>query len=220
MMENKFANLTDGQVPEHTSDGISGLDDEQLVELARGGDLDAEEFLIRKYKEMVRARSQFYYIIGADGDDVVQEGMIGLFKAIQSYDAEKAASFHSFAELCVNRQIISAIRLATRRKHEPLNESVSLSDPVGENEPGMTLQEMLHASHEMEPEQELMLKTLLEDISSNKDNVFSAFEMEVWQEYSRGRNYREIAADLGKSPKAVDNAIQRTKKKIMDSICK
>lgn len=203
MMEKQFANLTD----------------EQLIERAQNGDMLAEEYLIRKYKEMVSARSKFYYIIGAEGDDVVQEGMIGLFKAIHSFGKDKDASFRTFAELCVNRQIISAIRTASRKKHEPLNESVSLDSPADEGDAGMTLKEMLSASREMEPEQELLMKTLMEEISSNENNLFSSFEMEVWQMYVHGRNYREIAEQLGKSPKAVDNAIQRTKKKIMASIC-
>ena len=205
---------------------LNDLDDERLVALAKSGDLEAEEHLIRKYKELVRSKSQFYYIIGADGDDVVQEGMIGLFKAIHSYNSDSTASFRTFADMCVDRQIISAIRTATRKKHEPLNESVSLSDPVSVtdtemlNESGVTLMEIIRGNREMEPEQELMLKTLLEQISNNENNVFSTFELQVWERYSRGINYREIAAELGKSPKAVDNAIQRTKKKIMDSICR
>ncbi len=204
MMENKFYDMTD----------------EQIVILAKSGDLEAEEHLIRKYKELVKMKSQFYYIIGADGDDVIQEGMIGMFKAIHSFDPDGGTAFRTFANLCINRQIVSAIRTASRKKHEPLNESVSLYDPVKDDEPEVTLQEILRASHEMEPEQELLMKALLEEISNNENNVFSSFELEVWNQYSLGRNYREIAEDLGKSPKAVDNAIQRTKKKIMDSICR
>lgn len=199
---------------------FSGMTDEELVASAQEGNLEAEEFLIRKYKELVRSRSQFYFIIGADGDDVVQEGMIGLFKAIQSYSAGKEASFKTFAELCVNRQIITAIKTASRRKHGPLNDSVSLNDPVNEEEQGTTLGEMLHAGKDMQPEEELLMKDLMDSISSNEQNLFSAFEMQVWNEYLRGRDYREIAQILDKSPKAVDNAIQRTKKKIMASICR
>lgn len=199
---------------------FSGMTDEELVASAQEGNLEAEEFLIRKYKELVRSRSQFYFIIGADGDDVVQEGMIGLFKAIQSYSADKEASFKTFAELCVNRQIITAIKTASRLKHGPLNDSVSLNDPVNEEEQGTTLGEMLHAGKDMEPEEELLMKDLMDSISSNEQNLFSAFEMQVWNEYLRGRDYREIAQILDKSPKAVDNAIQRTKKKIMASICR
>ncbi len=232
MMENKFTAMTADQQPEVSEPDtqpqhgdLDALDDTQLVALAKSGDLDAEEHLIRKYKDLVKSKSQFYYIIGADGDDVMQEGMIGLFKAIHSFRPDNGAAFRTFADMCISRQIISAIRTASRKKHEPLNESVSLSDPaaVGNsgspNEAGVTLQEILRANHEMEPEQELMMKSLLEQISNNEDNVFSTFELQVWELYSRGRNYREIAADLGKTPKAVDNAIQRTKKKIMDSIC-
>lgn len=209
MMENKF----------------SGMADEQLVELAKSGDLEAEEQLIRKYKEMVRSKLQFYFIIGADGDDVVQEGMIGLFKAIHSFDANAGASFKTFADLCVNRQILSAIKMANRKKHEPLNESVSLNDPLAvgdaesQNDSGVTLQEIIRGNREMEPEEELMMKSLLEEISNNENNVFSSLEMEVWNLYSQGHNYREIADILDRSPKTIDNAIQRTKKKIMDSIC-
>ena len=196
------------------------MTDEELVASAQGGDLEAEEFLIRKYKELVRSRSQFYFIIGADGDDVVQEGMIGLFKAIQSYSTDKAASFRTFAELCVNRQIITAIKTASRLKHGPLNDSVSLNDPVNEEEQGTTLGEILHAGSDVDPEEELLMKDLMDSINSNEQNMFSAFEMQVWNEYLRGRSCREIAQILEKSPKAVDNAIQRTKKKIMASICK
>ncbi len=202
MMENKFLGFTD----------------EQLAVMAQAGDMDAEEYLIRKYKELVKLRSQFYYIIGADGDDVIQEGMIGIFKAIHSFKTEEKASFYTFAEMCINRQIISAIRAASRKKHEPLNDSVSLYDPVNDDDT-VTLQEILKANREMEPEQELMLKALLEEISSNQNNVFSSFEMQVWEGYQQGKDYKEIAAELGKSPKAVDNAIQRTKRKIMESIC-
>jgi len=203
VMENKYLEFTD----------------EGLAVQAQSGDMDAEEYLIRKYKGLVKNKSQFYYIIGADGDDVMEEGMIGLFKSIHSFEAGAGASFRTFAEICIDRQIISAIRAASRKKHEPLNESISLNDPINEEESGVTLQEMLKADHEMEPEQELLMKTLIEEISNNENNLFSSFEMEVWHLYAHGRNYREIADLLGKSPKTVDNAIQRTKKKIMASIC-
>lgn len=203
MMEKQLANFTD----------------EELVQKAQTGDLVAEEHLIRKYKELVRSRSQYYFIIGADGDDVVQEGMIGLFKAIHSFKEGNKASFRTFAELCVNRQIITAIKTASRKKHEPLNDSVSLSKPIQEEEAATTLGELLRASNDTEPEEELLMKDLMEEISNNESNVFSAFEMQVWNEYLRGRDYKEIAGILGKTPKAVDNAIQRTKKKIIASLC-
>lgn len=198
---------------------LTDMADEELVSRAQAGDLEVEEYLIRKYKELVRSRSKFYFIIGADGDDVAQEGMIGLFKAIQSYSENRGTSFRTFAELCVNRQIITAIKTASRIKHKPLNESVSLSDPVNEEDVGLTLGEILHAGKEMDPEEELLMKDLMEELNSNEQKLFSTFEMQVWNEYLNGKNYREIAVILDKSPKAVDNAIQRTKKKIMACIC-
>lgn len=195
------------------------LTDEQLVEKAQAGNLEAEEYLIRKYKEVVRSRSQLYFIIGADGEDVVQEGMIGLFKAIKSYDGQKEASFHTFAELCVNRQILSAIKTASRKKHSPLNTSISLNKPVSDEEQESTLEETLSSDSNSDPEAQLLLKDVVSSIISNEGKIFSKFEMQVWNEYLQGKNYRQIAANLGKNPKAVDNAIQRTKKKILAYLC-
>lgn len=196
--------------------GFAKFTDEELVQLAQKGNLDAEEYLIRKYKEMIRAKSQFYFIIGAESDDVVQEGMIGLFKAIQSFQIDRDTRFRTFAELCVNRQIISAIKLASRKKHEPLNDSVSLNRPIHDEKPDTTIGESLRASNDTEPEEELLMKALMEEI--NNGQAFSPFELQVWNAYIKGKDYREIAMDLGKNPKAIDNAIQRTKKKIIESL--
>lgn len=191
------------------------LTDEQLVRRAQGGDLDAEEFVIRKYKDVVRARSRLYFIVGADGEDVVQEGMIGLFRAIKSYDHEKEAAFHTFAEMCINRQILTAIRLASRRKHSPLNTSISLNKPLSEEDQEGTLEETLRSDSNSDPEAQLMLKDVAELIIGNEGKIFSPFELQVWNEYRQGKDYRQIAETLGKSVKAIDNAIQRTKKKII-----
>ncbi|MCB6994089.1 RNA polymerase sporulation sigma factor SigH [bacterium 210820-DFI.6.37] len=196
------------------------LTDDQLVEAAQSGNLDAEEYLIRKYKDMVRTRSQLYFIMGADGEDVVQEGMIGLFKAIRSYNAKKDASFHTFAEVCVNRQILTAIKMASRMKHSPLNTSVSLNKPVSEEDAEATLEETLRSDSNSDPEAQLMVKDVVKSIISNEEKIFSPFEMRVWSEYLQGKDYRAIAEDLGKSTKAVDNAIQRTKKKILAYFCR
>lgn len=195
------------------------LTDEQLAEQAQAGDLGASEFLIRKYKEMVRRRAQLYFIMGADGDDVIQEGMIGLFKAIKSYSGEKEAAFRTFAELCINRQIITAIKLANRRKHSPLNTSISLNRPLAEGDTEDTLEETLRSDSNSEPENQLVLKDVVEAIITNEGKIFSPFEMQVWNEYLQGKDYKEIARTLGKSAKAVDNAIQRTKKKILTYLC-
>ncbi|MCI9596937.1 MAG: RNA polymerase factor sigma-70 [Firmicutes bacterium] len=191
------------------------LTDEQLVQRVQEGDLDAEEYLIRKYKDVVRARSRLYFIVGADGEDVVQEGMIGLFRAIKSYDREKEAAFHTFAEMCINRQILTAIRQASRRKHSPLNTSISLNKPLSEEDQDGTLEETLRSDSNSDPEAQLMLKDVAELIIGNEGKIFSPFEQQVWDEYRQGKDYRQIAETLGKSVKAVDNAIQRTKKKII-----
>lgn len=195
------------------------LTDEQLAKQAQAGDLGASEYLIRKYKEMVRRRAQLYFIMGADGDDVIQEGMIGLFKAIKSYSSGKEATFRTFAELCINRQIITAIKLASRRKHSPLNTSISLNKPLAEGDTEDTLEETLRSDSNSEPETQLMLKDVVEAIITNEGKIFSPFEMQVWNEYLQGKDYKEIAQALGKSAKAVDNAIQRTKKKILTYLC-
>lgn len=198
-----------------TEHNYNQLTDEELAELARAGNLEAEEFLIRNYKEVVRSRAQLYFIMGADGDDVVQEGMIGLFKAIQSYQAGREASFHTFAELCINRQIVTAIKTASRKKHAPLNTSVSLNKPVSEEDSEGTLQETL-SGYDSDPEEALVLKDAVEQILNNEGNIFSSFEQQVWNAYLRGKTYKQIAAEMGKNPKAVDNAMQRNKKKIFN----
>ncbi len=194
---------------------FSELTDEQLVQLAQDGRLDAEEYLIRKYKDMVRIRSRLYFIAGADGEDVVQEGMIGLFRAIQSYDAGKEAAFHTFAEMCVNRQILTAIRLASRRKHSPLNTSISLNRPLSEEDQEGTLEETLRSDSNSDPEAQMMLRDVVESLIGNEGEIFSPFELQVWNEYRQGKDCRQIAETLGKNVKAIDNAIQRTKKKII-----
>ena len=189
--------------------------DEALVDLSRMGDNEAEEHLIRRYKEVVRAKTRIYFIVGADEEDVAQEGMIGLFKAINSYDPERKASFRTFAELCINRQIMSAIKTANRQKHTPLNQSVSLSKPIGDAEES-TLGETLKEPSQSDPEALLVGKETINSILSNDGGMLSEFEQFVWNERMKGKTYAQIAEMAGKSTKAIDNAVQRTKKKIMD----
>lgn len=190
------------------------LSDEKLVLLAQEGDANAEEYLIRKYKDVVRSKAHLYFMVGADGEDIVQEGMIGIFKAIRSYNKTKQASFHTFAEICINRQIITAIKRATRLKHSPLNTSVSLSKPLSEAEPETTLEETLSASSNTDPEALFLLKEDMGYIEGNGQEIFSDLELSVWNEYLKGKSYQKIAEITGKSPKAIDNAIQRTKRKL------
>lgn len=194
---------------------ITALSDENLVLSAQEGNIEAEELLMRKYKETVRTKAKMYYMAGADEEDVVQEGMIGLLKAIRQFDADKEVSFGTFAGICITRQIISAIRSADRHKHKPLNTSVSLSDPLKEENGEITLEDTLRTNTAENPETLLVIKDIAYYILHNGDNILSDFEMEVLNEVLKGYDYDKIARKLGKNPKSIDNAMQRTKKKIV-----
>ncbi len=193
----------------------NSFSDRDLVLKAQSGDLDAEETLMRKYKETVKIKAKMYYMAGADEDDVVQEGMIGLLKAIRQYDADKETSFGTFAGICITRQIISAIRSADRDKHKALNTSVSLSDPLKDESGEMTVEDTLRTNMAENPETLLVMKDIAGYILHNGDNILSDLEMEVLSEVLKGRSHEEIAEKLGKNSKSIDNALQRTKKKIV-----
>ena len=200
----------------------------QLAAEAQAGDALAEETLIRKYAGIVYKKARVYFMAGADAEDVVQEGMIGLLKAVRSYDAEKNASFGTFAERCVTNQIISAIRSADRIKHKPLNTSVSLSKPVSQTDAGtgsadssdITLGDTLSTDPADSPDEMLIIKDVAYYILNNGDNIFSDLEMKVLSEYTKGFTSGQIAERLGKSPKSVDNALQRTRKKVLNYLWK
>ena len=170
---------------------------------------------MRKYKEDVRIKAKMYYMAGADEDDVVQEGMIGLLKAIRQYDADKEASFGTFASLCITRQIITAIRSADRDKHKALNTYISLSDPLKDDDDDITVEDTLRTDMAEDPETLLVIKDIVNYILHNGDNIFSDLEMEVLSEVLKGKSHEEIADKLGKNTKSIDNAMQRTKKKIV-----
>ena len=191
------------------------LTDEQLVKMAQEGSETAEEILIEKYKGLVKNKAKTYYITGADSEDVVQEGMIGLFKAIRSFDADKQAAFKTFADTCVNSQILSAIKKANRKRHRPLNESVSLNKEADDEKHDISVGDIMHASMDNDPEALLLLQEVVDYLKTYDSGLFSKFEREVWVEKLKGRNYMEIAERLGRSPKSVDNALQRIKKKIV-----
>lgn len=191
------------------------LTDEQLVRMAQEGSETAEEILIEKYKGLVKNKAKTYYITGADSEDVVQEGMIGLFKAIRSFDVSKQAAFKTFADTCVNSQIISAIKKANRKRHKPLNESVSLNKEVDDGTQDISVGDILQASMDNDPEALLLLQEVVDYLKTYDSGLFSKFEREVWIEKLKGKNYMEIAEHLGRSPKSVDNALQRIKKKIV-----
>ena len=190
--------------------------DEELVLMAQNRDDAAQEYLLDKYKSLVRAKSRAYFLIGADSEDIIQEGMIGLYKAVRDYNEEKNASFRSFAELCVNRQMITAIKAATRQKHQPLNSYISLNKPVYEEESEQTYMDFLQSSSESLLNPEALLigqenKSFLEDQMVKN---LSSFETRVLVLYLQGRSYFEIANVLDKPEKSIDNALQRVKKKL------
>lgn len=193
----------------------------QLAAEAQAGDALAEETLIRNYSGIVYKKARAYFMAGADAEDVVQEGMIGLLKAVRSYDADKNASFGTFAERCVTNQIISAIRSADRIKHKPLNTSVSLNKPVSADaasgaadQSEITLGDTLSTNPADSPDEMLVIKDVAYYILNNGDNVFSDLEMKVLSEYIKGFTSSQIAERLGKTSKSVDNALQRTRKKV------
>lgn len=192
--------------------------DNELVLLANDGDDVAMEVLISRYKNFVRAKTRSYFLIGADRDDIIQEGMLGLFKAIRDFDGTKNNSFRTFAELCVTRQIITAVKTATRLKHTPLNNYVSFNKPVYEDDTEKTLLEILNNRLELDPEEIIINKEKLEETEEKiKDNL-SKFENTVLSLYLQGKNYQEIAIVLEKPAKSIDNALQRIKKKIITVI--
>lgn len=193
------------------------LSDEQLVRLAQADDQEALEFLIRKYMGVVKGKKHSYFIMGAEDDDVVQEGTIGLLKAIRGYDFKREASFASFAELCINRQILSAIKAANRKKHGPLNTSVSLHVPL-EAESNQALEDIISSVDVVDPEAMVILEELIEHVNQNEEKLFSPLERNVWSRYMQGKSYSSIALELGKTPKAVYNAMERAKKKILASL--
>ena len=190
--------------------------DEELVLMAQSGDEAAQEYLLDKYKSLVRAKSRAYFLIGADSEDIIQEGMIGLYKAVRDYNEEKNASFRSFAELCVNRQMITAIKAATRQKHQPLNSYVSLNKPVYEEESEQTYMDFLQSSSGslLNPEALLIGQENKSFLESQMVKNLSSFETRVLVLYLQGRSYFEIANVLDKPEKSIDNALQRVKKKL------
>ncbi len=187
--------------------------DDEMVFKAKAGDENSLNCIIRKYHNFVRSKSKLFFIVGADKEDILQEGMIGLFKAIRDYDEEKTGSFRTFAELCVTRQIITAVKTATRQKHIPLNSYISLNKPVNEEEPDKTLMDMMRNTGVNDPEQLIIGKEELELLEIKAKEMLSELETKVLSLYLKGYSYNEIAKKLCKHPKSIDNALQRIKRK-------
>ncbi|RXT09058.1 RNA polymerase sporulation sigma factor SigH [Ammoniphilus sp. CFH 90114] len=190
------------------------ISDEDLVDMVREGDSDALEYLIHKYKNFVRAKARSYFLIGADREDIVQEGMIGLYKAIRDYRGDKLTSFKAFAELCITRQIITAIKTATRQKHIPLNSYVSLDKPIYDEDSDRTLLDVICGTRVTDPEELIINQEKFDDIEDKMAQILSDLERQVLALYLDGRSYQEIAVDLDRHVKSIDNALQRVKRKL------
>lgn len=190
------------------------MSDDELVELVHQGDMEAQETLIKRYKNFVLAKSRSYFLVGADREDIVQEGMIGLYKAVRDYKIERLASFRAFAELCITRQIITAIKAATRQKHQPLNTYISLNKPIYDEESDRTLLDILKGGKLSNPEALFISNETYDLIESEISSMLSDLEFDVLQEYLDGKSYQKIAEALDKHVKSVDNALQRVKRKL------
>lgn len=188
--------------------------DEELILLLRDkGQKEIMDYLMDKYKGLVKKKAKVMFLIGGDTDDLIQEGMIGLFKAIRDYKADRDSSFYHFAEICISRQMYTAVEASNRKKHAPLNSYISLSEPgregLGENFP-----ELLESFSESNPEQMMIDRENVEQIKKRIETELSDMEKEVLAYYMQGMNYTQIAEVMGKAPKSIDNALQRIKNKL------
>lgn len=190
------------------------MGDEEVVTLAQGGDDVAQEYLINKYRNFVRAKARSYFLVGADREDIIQEGMIGLYKAIRDFRGDKLSSFRAFAELCITRQIITAIKTATRQKHIPLNSYVSLNKPVYDEDSDRTLLDVISGSSIADPEELIISREEFDNIEEKMGEILSSLEWQVLMSYLEGKSYQEIALDLKRHVKSIDNALQRVKRKL------
>jgi len=201
-------------IQRHLYHEYEGMLDEEVVEYAREGSKAAEEYLINKYKNFVRAKARSYFLIGADREDIIQEGMIGLYKAIRDFRGDKLSSFRAFAELCVTRQIITAIKTATRQKHIPLNSYVSLNKPIYDEDSDRTLLDIISGSKVSDPEELVINREEFGNIEDKMGEILSELEWQVLMSYLDGKSYQEIAVDLRRHVKSIDNALQRVKRKL------
>ena len=190
------------------------MTDEAIVEIARTGDVDAQEYLINKYKNYVRAKARTYFLLGGDKEDLIQEGMIGMYKAIRDFRSDKLSSFRAFAELCITRQIITAIKTATRQKHIPLNSYVSLNKPIYDEDSDRTLLDVITGNKVTDPEELIISREEFSEIVEKMGELLSSLEWKVLMYYLEGKSYQEIAEDLGRHVKSIDNALQRVKRKL------
>ena len=192
------------------------MSDEQLIGQLRSGDSGVMDYILDKYKPLVRKKANAVFLIGGETDDLIQEGMIGLFKAVRDYDGGKEASFFSFAELCITRQLYKAVEASNRKKHAPLNTYISFYSETGEE--GHSLAETLTTGGMGDPEQMIIDQENLKQFWDGLREHLSPMEQQVLDQYLQGNNYQQIAEHMNKPPKTIDNALQRIKTKVRQEV--
>src|SRR5436305_6770151 len=191
------------------------LNDDELVARFQEGDGDALNTLLERYRRFARAKARGYFIVGGDADDIEQEGMIGLFKAARDFRADRQSSFRAFAELCITRQVITAIKTATRQKHQPLNRYVSISGVRGSDDPGeRSVEDLLHDHHVADPADEVVSAERMDAMRVSMGKMLSGLEVDVLRLYVEGKSYQEISEHVGRHVKSSDNALKRIKRKL------
>lgn len=193
------------------------LPDQDVVSLAQAGEIRAAEFLLYKYRSLVRTKTRSYFLMGAEKEDLLQVGMIGLWQSIMDYSPDKEISFLSFARICIERHVITAIKTATRQKQSPLNSAISLDYCVEEADSDFNLEEILVSDMELDPEEMLLRREDARVLQASLKQLLSDFEWRVLKLYHLGKSYREIAVDLCCNTKSVDNALGRIKRKVTSS---
>ena len=196
-------------------DSSAERSDDSLVARYRLGDVEALDTLLERYRRFVRSKARGYFLVGADFDDIEQEGMIGLYKAVRDFRDDRQASFRAFAELCITRQIITAIKTATRQKHQPLNQYVSISGVRGGDDPGeRTVEELLDDHNVADPADHVVSGERMDAMRKAMSEMLSGLEVDVLRLYVEGKTYQEIGEQLGRHVKSIDNALQRIKRKL------
>jgi RNA polymerase sporulation-specific sigma factor len=197
------------------SEPLTELADDELAARFQAGDQAALETLIDRYRRFARAKSRGYFLVGGDADDIEQEALIGLYKSVRDFRPEHQASFRAFAELCITRQIITAIKTATRQKHQPLNQYVSISGVRGGDDPGeRSVEELLESHHGDDPADRVVSGERMDAMRESMTRMLSGLEVDVLKLYVEGKSYQEIGAQLGRHVKSIDNALQRIKRKL------
>ena len=200
------------------NENYKNMSDEDLIETIKSGDKNALEYLINKYKELVNMKVSKYFMVGSEKEDIVQEGLIGLYKAIKSYSPEKQNSFKTFANMCIERQLITAIKSSNRQKHQPLNSYLSLNASAYENDEETSILDTYDAHQIEDPLETITKQEYYKSVETAIDKSLSNFEKQVLNRYMQGESYIQIAEKLDTPVKSVDNAIQRIRKKATNSI--